>query len=224
MKYFPINLDIKNRFTIVIGGGDVAERKCLSLLNAGARVKVVAPESVPGIIELASEGRIELEARNYREEDLDGACLVFAATDRKETNRRVAFDAGARGIPVNVADSPETGTFISPAAVCRGDLLLTVSTGGKSPALAARIREEIETRYGIEYEAAVGLLGAVREKLLTENRGDNNNKKLFRRLVSQDLPGLFRSNSLAEIDRLLEEIFGPEYSLQKLSFETRDPA
>jgi precorrin-2 dehydrogenase/sirohydrochlorin ferrochelatase len=224
MNYFPILLDIRNRTAIVFGGGNVAERKCLSLLRAGARVRVVSPESVPGIATLASEGRLEHLRREYRQGDVSDAFLVFAATGRQKVNQAIAEEATLRGIPVNIADCPEMSTFVSPAVVARGDLLITVSTGGKSPALAGKIRQELEDCFGIEYDKALRLLGAVREKLLTVNQGSQYNKKLFNRFVSHDLPGLVKNKSFDEIDHLLRDIFGPDFTLDKLGQEIKDPA
>jgi precorrin-2 dehydrogenase/sirohydrochlorin ferrochelatase len=136
----------------------------------------------------------------------------------------VAVEATALGIPVNVADSPELSTFVSPALVSRGDLLLTISTGGKSPALSGKIRRDLEDRFGEEFDLALRLLGAIREKLLTEKRSSKYNKKLFDALVAHDLPGLFRNKSFNEIDRLLRELFGPEFTLDKMGAGIKDPA
>ncbi len=224
MRYFPVHLDIRNRTTVVVGGGSVAERKCLSLLHAGARVRVVSPEMVPGMHKLVSEGRIEHRDREYREGDLADAFLVFAATDRHEVNMAVAAEAETRGIPANIADSPGMSSFVSPAVIVRGDLLITVSTGGTSPALARKIREDLEARFGPEFDMTLRLLGAVREKLLTEKHGSQYNKKLLNTLVSHDVPELFRNKSFNEIDRLLREIFGPEFTLDKLGEGIKDPA
>jgi precorrin-2 dehydrogenase / sirohydrochlorin ferrochelatase len=220
MKYFPVHLDMRHRTVIVIGGGPVAERKCFSLVEAGASVLVISPETAPGMQKLVSEGCIDLLPREYRDGDLSDALLVFAATDRVEVNLAVASEAGKRGIPVNIADCPERSTFVSPAVVSRGDLLITVSTGGKSPALARKIREDLEGRFGREYDLALQLLGSVREKLLTEKRGSQYNKKLLVALVSHDVPELFKSKSYYHLDLLLREIFGPEYTLQNLGADT----
>ena len=224
MKYFSLHLDIRNRTAVVFGGGKVAERKCLSLLQAGAKVRVVSPGPSHGIMKLAAESRIEHQRREYREGDLAEAFVVFAATDRHEVNLAIAAEAASRGIPVNIADCPEMSTFISPATISRGDLLITVSTGGKSPALARKIREELEECFGMEYATTLRLLGAIREKLLTENRGSQYNKQLFNRLVSYNLPELIRNKSFNEIDCLIREIFGSEFTLDKLWEEIKDPA
>ncbi len=224
MKYFPIHIDIRGKLAVIIGGGGVAERKCHSLLDAGAKVRVISPVLTPGMRKLASECLIAYLPRKYRQGDLERALLVFAATDSHEVNAAVAAEASASGILANIADSPELSTFVSPAVVSRGDLLLTVSTGGKSPALSGRIRRELEACFGEEFDVALQVLGSVREKLLTEKRSSQYNKKLFDALVAHDLPGLLRSKSFNEIDRLLQELFGPEYTLDKLGAGIKDPA
>ncbi len=223
-KYLPIHLDVHGRKVIIVGGGAVAERKCLSLLEAGADVTAIAPELAPGMTKLVSQGKIRHLDREYRRGDLNDAVLVFAATDSHGVNDAVAAEAAELGIPANIADSPEKSAFISPAVVARGELLITVSTGGKSPALAQKIRKELEALYGPEYVPALRLLGAVREKLLTEKRGCQYNKRLVEELLSRDLPGLFKNESYNEIDRLLGKICGPGFSLGNLEAEKKDPA
>jgi precorrin-2 dehydrogenase/sirohydrochlorin ferrochelatase len=223
MKYLPIHLDVRGRKVVLVGAGSVAERKCLSLLEAGARVTLIGPDIASGLKKLVSEGKIRHLDREYREGDLENSVLVFAATNHHEVNMAVAAEAVNLGIPANIADSPEKSTFISPAIMARGELLITVSTGGKSPALAQKIRKELEAVYGPEYDPTLHLLGAVREKLLTEKRDSQYNKKLIVELVSRDLPGLYRKKSYNEIDRLLVEIFGPGFTLVNLGVGKKDP-
>lgn len=148
--YYPVFLNLKGRRVIVVGGGEVAERKVLPLLEAGARVTAIAPEVTPGLASLAHDGALELQVRPYERGDLAGADLALAATSDPQTNLAVAEEALARRIWVNVVDTPMLCSFIVPAVVRRGDLSLAISTGGKSPALARRLREELEvmaTRY-----------------------------------------------------------------------------
>lgn len=222
MRYFPINLDIRDRPVIVVGGGDVAARKCAALLAAGARVTVIAPELDERLWTMHECGEIVHLARGFAPGDLTGAFLAFAATDSPEVNRAVAEEARARGVLADIADAPELGAFTLPAVMRRGDLQIAVSTGGKSPALARRIRRELETRYGPEFETALGLLGAVREKLLTDKGNSAYNKKLFNELVDHDLPTLIRNRSTAEVDHLLTELFGPGYTMAELGVGEKD--
>jgi precorrin-2 dehydrogenase / sirohydrochlorin ferrochelatase len=223
MRYFPVNLDIRGRPVVVVGGGAVAARKCLSLLAAGARVSVIAPALAPILRELAANGRITHLAREYGKGDLAGAFLVFAATGHGPVNRAVAEEAKERGIPADIADAPALCDFTSPAVITRGELLLTVSTGGKAPALARRVREELENRFGPEYAAALDLLGKVREKLLTAKADSAYNKEILNTLVDHDLPALLKSGSGAAIDRLLLKLCGPGFSLAELGMGKKDP-
>ncbi|MCM2357804.1 MAG: bifunctional precorrin-2 dehydrogenase/sirohydrochlorin ferrochelatase [Geobacteraceae bacterium] len=222
MRYFPINLDIRDKPVVLVGGGAVAARKCLALLAAGARVTVIAPELDQGLGELRTQGEIRHLARQFAPGDLAGAFLALAVTDSAEVNAAVAGEASARGILADIADAPELGAFTLPALLRRGDLLIAVSTGGKSPALARRIRRELEERYGPEYGTAVMLLGKLREKLLTEKGNSAYNKELFNELVDHDLPALIRNHSTAEIDHLLTKIFGPGFTLSGLGVAEKD--
>ena len=222
MRYFPVNLDIRGRRAVIVGGGPVAARKCAALLTAGASIHVIAPAIDDELRNLWRSGRISCTLREYRSGDLAGAAITFAATDDHAINAIVADEANAQGIAVNVADAPEIGTFTMPASINRGDLLITVSTGGRCPALAAEIRRELARNYGSEYEAVAELLGAVREKLLTEKGGSAYNKELLHTLAGRNLASLFKNNALAEIDRLLLELFGMGFSLAELGAREKD--
>jgi precorrin-2 dehydrogenase/sirohydrochlorin ferrochelatase len=207
MKLFPINLNIRGRKAMVVGGGAVAVRKCRSLLEAGAAVTVIAPDITAELQRLHREGKISLLPRPYLAGDLTGMFLVFAATDNRAVNQAVAGEAKRLGILVSVADEPAEGTFSSPSVVRRGDLLLTISTGGRSPALARRIRQDLEARYGPEYGDIVTIVGAYREKLLTEGRESAYNGQLFNELLDGDLT---RFLNPVEQDRLFNSISNPD--------------
>ena len=140
MEYYPIFMDIKGKPCVVIGGGRVAERKVLSLLNAGAKVCVVSPRLTDGIKKLVRERRVKVIKRAYKQGDIDSAFLAYSATDKREINREIFKEAKGKGILLNVVDVPDMCNFIVPSVVERGDLLIAISTSGKSPALAKRIR------------------------------------------------------------------------------------
>ncbi|NTU80542.1 MAG: bifunctional precorrin-2 dehydrogenase/sirohydrochlorin ferrochelatase [Chloroflexales bacterium] len=140
---------------VVVGGGAVAERKVAGLLEAGARPLVISPTLTMTLSDWWRTGRIDHLPRVYEADDLDGAALVIAATNDAAVNRQVAEDARRRGVLVNVASDPAAGSFHTVATVRRGALLLTVSTGGQSPALAARLRADLAARYGPEYAVAL---------------------------------------------------------------------
>lgn len=168
MSYYPIMLDVKGRRCVVVGGGQVALRKAQSLLECGAAVEVISPELCTGLEELASNGSVKVARRPYRRGDLKGAVLVIAAADDSEVNRSVSEEAAASGIPVNVVDVPGLSTFIVPSSLSRGDLTIAVSTGGRSPALARRIRAELEQSFGEEYSLLASLVAEVRSELKKE--------------------------------------------------------
>ncbi|GAB4371315.1 MAG: siroheme synthase CysG [Acidobacteriota bacterium] len=163
---YPVMLSLTDQPCLVVGGGGVALRKVLGLLEEGARVTVVAPDPVGRIIALAAEGRLTLERRAYRSPEAGDYRLVLAATDARETNRLVAEDARAAGVWVNVADDPELCDFHLPARVRRGDLQLTVASAGRAPFAVRLIRRLLERRFGEEWiewtEAAAGFRRRVR--------------------------------------------------------------
>ncbi|MRR54517.1 MAG: bifunctional precorrin-2 dehydrogenase/sirohydrochlorin ferrochelatase [Deltaproteobacteria bacterium] len=221
MKYYPINIDIRGKLAIIVGGGAVAERKCQMLLEAGAVVTVIAPRLSKGLRCLLEKGSVSHRARDYRPGDLAGAFLVFAATGDRAISRAVAEEAAEWRILANIADMPDRSDFTTPAAVARGDLLLTVSTGGKCPVLAREVREELHARYGEEYGEVLRILGAVREKLLASKKGCHAMKEILHSLISHNLPGILRGESPDSVDRLLREIAGPGFSLSELGLEKR---
>jgi siroheme synthase-like protein len=153
-------LDLEGKRCVVVGGGKVADRKARKLLQARARVVVVSPEVEPGLASIA----VETHRRPYRTGDLEGASLAFAATDRREVNAAVAAEAKERGVPVNVADEPGEGDFALPSVLRRGRLQVAVSTGGASPTLARRVRDELEGLFGPEWAGVVEELGRAREE------------------------------------------------------------
>jgi len=153
----------------VVGGGDVAQRKVESLLDAGARqVAVISPRLGDGLAELLRRGRIEHIARGYRPGDLEGAFVVIATTDDPAVNRAVSQEAEANGILVNVADDPDHCNFIVPSTLRRGDLVIGLSTGAQSPALAASLRRQLEQAFGSEYAAFLELAGDLRRRVARE--------------------------------------------------------
>ena len=224
MDFFPVNLSIRDRAVTIVGGGAVARRKCRSLLEAGARITVIAPRLDPRLGELRDQGLLAHIQRSYEPGDLTGAFLVFAATDNAAVNRAVAEEAASRGILVSLADTPALGNFTMPSAVRRGALLIAVSTGGKSPALARLIREGLEEEFGPEYGEALEILGAVREKLLTVSRNTAYNKKIFSDLAVSPLVELVRLRRYDEIDLLLTRLAGPGFTLEGLGLGKKDSA
>lgn len=165
VDYYPLFLKVHNKKCVVVGGGEVAERKVESLVEGGARVTVISPTLTPGLRRRAEEGSVKVVPRPYQRGDLAEALLVIAATDDAQVNRGVAAEARKRGILVNVVDAPRLSSFIVPSVVRRGNLQVAISTGGRSPALAKRLREELERSFPPEYASLVRLAGQVRRQL-----------------------------------------------------------
>jgi precorrin-2 dehydrogenase/sirohydrochlorin ferrochelatase len=217
MKYYPINLDIKDKRCLVIGGGQVAERKVENLLSAGAKVVVVSSRLTPKLSRLSGEGLIENIARDYRKGDFKGAVLAFGATNDPRVNSRILQEAREKGVLLNAVDDPQNCDFTVPSLVIRGDLLISISTGGKSPALSQKIRKELEKSFGKEYETFLNLLSAVRERLLKTGSNSKQNKAKFAKLVNSNLLELIRERRIKPIDKLLQDILGKGYRLDELN-------
>ncbi len=216
MRYYPVNLDITNQQCLVVGGGAVGTRKVKGLLNCGAKVRVVSPENTPEIQRLAKEDLIELHQRNYRSKDIEGVFLVIGATDDETLNRQIHADAGARNILCNIADRPEICNFILPALVQQGDMVIAISTSGKSPAFAKHLKREIQRDYGPEYGRFLDLMGAIRKKLLVQEHAPEEHKPLFESLIRQGLLDLVRKEDVGAIDRLLASVLGLGFHYNEL--------
>ncbi len=215
MKYYPVCLDVRGRACLVVGGGGVGTRKVKGLLAAGALVTVVSPEVSPGLEALTPEP-VQWHRRSYRGEDLDGMFLVFGATDDEVLNGRIYADAGRRNMLCNIADRPENCSFILPSVVHRGDLLIAISTSGRSPAFAKKLRKDLERQFGKEYAEFLRLMGAVRERLLSAGHSPEAHKALFESLIEEGLAEFVCRGDHAGADRLLERILGPDFQLERL--------
>jgi precorrin-2 dehydrogenase/sirohydrochlorin ferrochelatase len=208
MKTYPVFAVIENRPCLVVGGGAVGERKVQDLLVAGARVTVISRNLTPGLADLAFRGKISFLSENFNDTHVEGMALVMAATDDPEVNARVSAAARNRAVWVNVADDPEHCTFIVPAQVKRGDLTLAISTNGASPALARKVREELQEHFGPEYGPYLDLLRRVRTRLLTERRAHPDNAGLFHRLVRSPLKDAIAIGDRAWVLKVLHEVMG----------------
>jgi precorrin-2 dehydrogenase / sirohydrochlorin ferrochelatase len=185
MPHLPLNIDMHNRTTLVVGGGAVAARKVKVLLNAGAAVHVVALSLGRDLADLWSEGSITARIAPYEPADLDGVFLAIAATDNGEVNKTIAQDARERGILAAVADAPGAGNCTFPALLRRGGLEIAVSTGGRCPAFAALVRDRIAGVIGDNYGSALEQLAVEREKLLTAGNGSSYNAEIVRSLAQR---------------------------------------
>jgi precorrin-2 dehydrogenase len=166
MTLFPMFLKLEGRSCLVVGAGSVGEGKIRSLLAARAKVRVVAPKARKAVADWAGRGVVAWDARAFQPTDLDGAFLVIAATPSSDLNEVIFREAQRRGVLCNAVDDPEHCDFYFPAVVRRGQLQVAISTGGRSPALAQRLRRELEGQYGPEQAGWVEELGEARKQLL----------------------------------------------------------
>ncbi len=162
-SYYPVYLDLRGRACLVVGGGEVAERKVETLRECGATITVISPALTPGLAEAAQTEAIVWQARVFENEDLEGAHLAIAATDDRTVNAAVAREARRRRIWVNSVDDAAYCDFIAPSVVKRGDLVLAISTAGKSPAMARWVREELERSLPEEWGSLLELAHELRQ-------------------------------------------------------------
>jgi len=202
-RYYPVNLDVRGRRCLVVGGGEVARRKARSLVEAGAEVVVVAPDVHP---KLKADDRVEVRERAFRDTDLHGAFLVIVATDDEATNRTAARDARDFGCLVNVVDCPALSNFTVPATLARGELLIAVSTGGASPSMARRIREKLETQFGGEYGELIDALGAFRARVFDALGDAGRRMALLRGLDYDALLATLRERGREALDEALDRL------------------
>jgi precorrin-2 dehydrogenase len=216
MSLYPVNMDIRNQLCLVIGGGDVASRKVDSLLSCGAVILVISPEAGEKIVALDQEGLLQWRQRKYMAGDLQGAKLVFAATDNRETQEQIVAEANDAGILVNVITSPDACTFQVPASFRRGGLLITVATGGGSPALAARIRKDLEAAYGPEYGLLVGLMADVRRQIVDSTDAPNEHKRIFEKLLDGDIFECIKGRQWSKLENQLQDILPSAIDISSL--------
>ena len=244
MRTYPVNLNVQDRLCVVVGGGAVGTRKALRLVRCGARVMVISPNVTDALRPFIDNSIVRWHARGYRTSDLmpdqrtdpnpelgsglgpdpaPGAgwgfravFLVIATANNPSVNAQVHSDARRLGILCNIADRPEACDFTLPAVVSRGDLTITVSTSGKSPALARRLRKDLEMQLGEEYDTGLKLMGAVRKRLLGEGHDPDAHKAQFRRMIDGGLILLIREGRMAEVDRLLADVLSEDYTYESL--------
>lgn len=203
-KYYPLFLNLTDQKCLVVGGGKVAERKILTLLDYDARVQIVAAEITSTLSRLVETGQLGFRQGAYRSFDLAGVILVVAATNQKEINHQVAKDCFENNILVNVVDDPNHSNFFVPAVVKRGSLQIAVSTAGKSPLLAKKIKEELEVQYGPAFEWLVDFLGELRDKVIKEVANYEQRQAILTHLVDKKILQLVREGRLKEVKERAE--------------------
>ena len=185
---YPINLEIKDMKITIIGGGDVAYRKCKNFLEFGKSVRFVSPEFIDSF-ELI-KNNVELVYDVYKEEYIKDSFIVVAATNNKEINKNIGIYCRSCGKLVNVVDDIKLSNYTVPSYVKRGDLLISISTGGKSTSLSSKIKKELEEKYDDSYEEYINILGEIRQKVIKNYKNISERRKVLKDLVNLDLEEL----------------------------------
>lgn len=193
--YMPIMMNLFEQRCVVVGGGTVAERKTQALLEAGAKTVVISPSATAWLQERSEDNKIEWVKRRFCKEDLVGAFLAFAATDQKQVNAEIVREAMNLGIPVNDTSQGERGSFITPSVVRRGGLIVAVSTSGAGPSASRRLSQEIDERFGDDYETYIDFLSAARSLIKRRVAESSQRKHLLRLLAEMDILTLIREGS-----------------------------
>jgi len=203
--YYPIFLDIEDRSVVIIGGGNVCARKAETMMNYGAKVTIVSPEFTEEIERWGDEGKLTMRRKRYDEADLDGANIVIASTDDTPTNERIAADCRRRCIPVNVVDVTPLCEFIVPAIIDKGSVTIAVSTGGKSPALARTLKEDLQRMIGPEYAEVNDVLGTLRESAKRVLPTDVDRKRFFDGIIARGILDMLREGRRREAYRVIAD-------------------
>jgi precorrin-2 dehydrogenase/sirohydrochlorin ferrochelatase len=206
MKYFPINLDLKGKKCLVVGGGRVAERRVLSLLECEADVTIISPRITPSLEKLSDMRKINHKERAYKPGDIRGAYIVIASTDNQNLNRQIGDHAKKVGALVNIVSEPGLSDFTVPGILRRGDLLVTISTSGASPTLSKRLKAELENILGKEYEIFTSILRGVRTKFLS--LPVRKRRLIYSQVAMSEIPKLLREKRYKKAERELMKITG----------------
>lgn len=204
--FYPVYLNLDGRTCLVVGGGAIAARKAASLLECGAKVRLVAPTVCEEVARMEKDGAIERMADVFRPEHMDGSALAIASTDNAQVNRMVYEEGVKRGIPVNIVDQPALCSFIVPSVVRRGDLVIAISTSGKSPATAKRARKMLEGVFGDEWAVYLEMMGEARARLLSSVADGAERERKFNRLADSTMLEKIKSGDVNGARALMEEI------------------
>jgi precorrin-2 dehydrogenase / sirohydrochlorin ferrochelatase len=185
VKLFPLFVKLGGRRVLVVGAGSIAESKISGLVDTGAEVHVIAPSATAKVRAWARSGKIDWQQRGFEPTDLDGAFLVVAATSFTQLHQQIFAEAQRRGVLCNIVDVPHLCDFYYPAVVRRGALQIAISTSGESPALAQRLRKELERQFGPEYEEWLKAIGEARSKMRHKTLDARKRQLLLHRMASQ---------------------------------------
>jgi precorrin-2 dehydrogenase/sirohydrochlorin ferrochelatase len=210
MRYYPVYLDLKDRAALVVGGGAIAEGKAVQLVEAGARVRLVSPDLTPRLAELIASGAIEYRRGEFKLDDLRGVALVISAANDQAVNEEVARLAAEWGLLHNVVDQPALCNFITPALVTRGDLQISVSSGGGSPSLTQRVKREVAELIGEEYGQLLELAAEMRVEAKRRIPDFGRRRKILHAFVESEALDLIRAGKREEARRIAHELLQAE--------------
>jgi precorrin-2 dehydrogenase/sirohydrochlorin ferrochelatase len=196
--YYPIYIDVEDHDVVIIGGGEVCARKAETMMRYGARVTIVSPKFTPEIEAWANDGLLTLRTKRYDASDLDSAAIAIASTNDTSVNEQIAADARARKLPVNVVDVTPLCEFIVPAIIQKGSVQIAISTGGKSPALARTLKEDLIRSIGPEYAEVNDILGTLRENAKKVLPTDVDRKNFFDSIIAAGILEMLRADERAE--------------------------
>ncbi len=202
---YPISLRLAGQQCLVIGGGRVAERKIRTLLEHGGLVNVISPRLTDALFQMKQQGQIRHVANYYHREFLHGVFLVICASDSDKVNHEVANDCFAMGILVNVVDDPDYCSFFVPSSFRRGDLTISISTGGKSPMLAQRLRQQLEQHFGPEYGELVRIMGDLRQMVRQRVKDSKKRRLIYACLLDSDILDLLRNGQIDLVKERIEQ-------------------
>jgi precorrin-2 dehydrogenase / sirohydrochlorin ferrochelatase len=222
MSYFPVLLDMSGKKAVVLGGGTVARRKIETLLECGAIVQVISKSLTHELQNLLERGEITHLATEFEERFITDAFVLIIATDDRDLNGRVSKIAKERNILVNTVDQPEECTFIVPSVIRRGDLIIAVSTSGKSPALAKKIRESLEELFGKEYGYFLNMMGRIRKDLLSSGISERDRSGIFHNLVDSSILDYMRTRDMTAVKAELEKMLNISISLDEVRQYMKD--
>lgn len=216
MSFYPVFVQLEGKKVVVVGGGNVAYRKVLALLECGAAIHLAGRELTQALREMVENKEIHFLGYEFSEDSLENAFMVIAATDDKELNHDISTCARKKGVLVNAVDQPPDCDFIVPSILKRGDLQIAISTSGKSPALARRIRKRLEAQFGEEYETFLAMMGRLRKEILSMGLPQKENSRIFQKIVDSDLLEDFSDGFSRRMEEYLKNVLPEQVNLKGL--------
>ena len=222
MSYYPVFIELEGKTVLVVGGGKVAQRKVETLLKFGASIHIVSRELTHQLKELVEAKEIHHIGDEFKDEHLNGAFLVIAATDNNLLNKKISEKARMKNLLINAVDQPSDCNFIVPSIINCGDLLIAISTSGKSPALAKRVRKDLEAQFGSEYEIFLTLMGRLRTEVLSMGLSQKENSRIFNEIVDSDIIKSIAKGDWEGVESTLRRILPRDMALDTLVHLLKD--